>query len=182
MSYKDYIPKEQWDALQTKEQLFKEFDEDRNAGAFNQDPEMPLYYKDNEFKEMAAKIKKAAAPLLPLLKDVLKHLPAKDHNNYTYYPERADAAIKQRIDPADPEGMALYAALLLLALESDFAERLGEGIGIPQTRAARRAYKRYKAIKEKEEARRTEFEQTAAYRLQTLEMKLGMRDHIDYPE
>ncbi len=180
--YKDYITKEEWDGMQTKEQLFNEFDTDSNSVAFSFEPEMPLFYKDEEFKTAAAKIKKAAAPLLPLLKDVLKHLPEKDENKYTFYPERAEGAIDKRISPDTADGMALYAGILLLALESDFIERLAKGFGIPEQRAGRRAYRRYKAIKEKIAARRAEFEQTADFRMQNMELKLGIRDHITYPE
>ncbi len=180
--YKDYVTKEEWDAMQTKEQLYAEFDENPNAGAFSMEPEMPLFYKDDEFKDVAAKVKKAAAPLLPVLKDILKHLPEKDENKYTFFPERADAAIKQRISPDTTDGMALYTAILLLALESDFIERIATGMGIPAQRAGRRAYQRYKAIKKKELARRAEFEKTADFRLQQMELKLGLRDSITYPE
>ncbi len=180
--YKDYVTKEEWDAMQTKEQLYAEFDGNPNAGAYAMDSEMPLFYKDEEFKDVAAKLKKAAAPLLPVLKDVLKHLPEKDSNKYTYYPERALGAIQQRISPDTTDGMALYAAILLLALESDFIERIAAGMGIPAQRAGRRAYQRYLAIKKKIEARRAEFEKTNDFRMQNMEMKLGIRDHIEYPE
>ncbi len=179
--YKDYVTKEEWDAMQTKEQLYAEFDGDPNAGAYAMDPEMPLFYKDEEFKSVAAKVKKAAAPLLPVLKDILKHLPEKDQNKYTYFPERADAAIKQRISPDTADGMALYTSILLMALESDFIDRLEKGFGIPAQRAGRRAYRRYKDIKKEDEARRAAFEKTEDFRLQNMELKLGIRDHISYP-
>ena len=45
-----------------------------------------------------------------------------------------------------------------------------------------RAYNRYKAIKEEAYSRRAEFEKTEEYRLQKIELKLHLRDHIDYPE
>ena len=188
--YKAYYKKEDWDKLKTKEQLFEEFDENYSHpvmkaimdGALGGDPEMKRYYSDEEFREMAAKIRKAAEPLLPLLKDVLKHLPEKDRNGYTFYPEKAEGNIRAYIKPFTIDGMAVYAAVLLMALESDFSERIAEGFGIAKERAARRAFQRYLAFKKEDDRKREAFEKTEAFRVQSMELKLGLRDHIDYPE
>ena len=188
--YKAYYKKEDWDKLQTKEQLFAEFDKDYKHpimkaimnGCLGDDPEMKQYYSDEEFREMAAKIRKVAEPLLPLLKELLNHLPKKNRDGFTYYPQRADGTIRRHIASNSPDGMALYAAVLMLALESDFTERLAGGFGLAKERAAKQAFQRYLAFKKEDDRKRKEFEKTEAFRVQSMELQLGLRDHIDYPE
>ena len=191
MIYKEGTTKEHWDALKTREDLFAEFDADYESnetmkaiisGRYGGDPEMGLYYGDDEFKTVAEKIRKAAAPLLPLLKDVLKHLPESELKGYSYE-ERAEGRIQDPVlHPWNPDGLALYTAVLIMALEKDYINRLAEGIGIPELRAGRRAFQRYKAYKDADAKRKADFEKTEAFRVQSMELKLGIRDHIDYPE
>ena len=81
-----------------------------------------------------------------------------------------------------PENVAIYTTLLLVALKEHFPKVLADGMRIPETRAARRAFARYKVLKADEQKRRADFEKTEAFRVQSMELKLGMRDHIEYPE
>ncbi|SFE52592.1 hypothetical protein [Succiniclasticum ruminis] len=188
--YKSSYTKEDWDKLQTKEQLYSVLDADYTnkrmrpyiEGALGGDPEMKQFYSDEEFREMAAKIREAAEPLLPLLNDVLKHLPEKDGNGFSYYPDRAEAFIRRYINPNSPDRMVIYAAVLMLALKSNFIERLAAGFGLAKERAGKRAFQRYLAFKKEDDRKRKEFEKTEAFRVQSMELQLGLRDHIDYPE
>lgn len=179
--FRAYYKKEDWDKLQTKEQLYAEFDNSYSnpvlkailETTLSGDPEMKQYYSDDEFSKMAAKIRTAAEPLLPLLRDVVKHMPKRNITK---------AYIANKFNPHTDDGMAMYAAFILLALEDDFPERLAKGFGIPKQRAAKRAFQRYLAFKDEEKKRREAYEQTVEYRLQKLEMLEGKRDHIDYPK
>ena len=69
-----------------------------------------------------------------------------------------------------------------MALESDFSERIAEGFGITKERAARRAFQRYLKLKKEDDRKREAFKKTEAFRVQSMELQLGLRDHIDYPE
>lgn len=179
--YKAYYKKEDWDNLKTKEQLYAEFDKNYShpvmraimEGCLGGDPEMKLFYSDTEFSDMAAKIRTAIKPLLPLLRDVVKHMPKTEFNK---------AYIVDKFNPYTDIGMAKYVAFLLFAMEEDFPERLAGGFGVPKQRAAKRAFQRYLEYKKEDKKRREAFEQTVDYRLQKLEMLEGKRDHIDYPE
>jgi hypothetical protein len=183
-------PVEYWDGLKTKEDLYNEFNADYEAGGgsrtvlesdFNHNSLMKPYYEDNEFKEVAQKLRKAAAPLLPVLRDILKHLPENDNKQYSLE-ELAKARIVSKLGATDRNTMNLYIATLLLALEKDLPERIESGLNVPEDRAARRAYKRFMAYKEKEAAKRAEFEKTQEFRTQRIEVALGIRDAIEYPE
>lgn len=184
-------PKDFWDGLETKEQLYEVFNDtyesNENAksyldGQFNF-KEGPITYKDNELPEVAKKLKKAAEPLLPVLRDIVKHLPDKVNNSYT-----AEAAAREWIldlKPYNPDGLAITAWLLLLTLEGkvngNIITCIETGNNIPTDRAAARAFARFKAYKKKEMERRAAFEQTQEFRTQRIEVALGIRDHIEYP-
>lgn len=183
-------PREYWDALKTKEELYNEFNAAYEEGGgsrillendFKQEPALKPYYEDNEFKEVAQKLKKAAAPVLPVLRDILKHLPETDNKQYSLE-EQAKARIVSQLGAADRRTINIYVATLLLALEKDLPERIESGMEIPQDRAARRAYRRFLAFKAEEQERRAEFEKTQEYRTQRLEVALGLRARIEYPE
>lgn len=179
--YRAHYKKEDWDKLKTKEQLFAEFDESYNhpvlkailTATLKGEPEMKEFYSDDEFSEMAAKVKEATQPLLPLLRDVVKHLPKRTFTK---------TLITDKFNPYSEDGMAKYAEFLLFALEEDFPERLAGGFGIPKQRAAKRAFQRYLAFKKEDDRKRKEFEKTEDFRVQNMELQLGLRDHIDYPE
>ena len=184
------MSKEYWDGLTDREALYNEFNaayegEELNRVSmeadFKHDPEMKPYYQDNEFKEVAQKLKKAAAPVLPVLRDILKHLPETDNKQYNLE-EQAKIRIVSTLGAADRRTINIYVATLLLALEKDLPERIESGMEIPQDRAARRAYRRFLAFKAEEQERRAEFEKTQEYRTQRLEVALGLRARIEYPE
>ena len=137
------------------------------------------YIKNNKIRNKYSNI---------ILEKVLKHLPedtAKgpgyETGQYTYK-ERAEGRLADIVKNESPENVAIYTTLLLVALKEHFPKILADGMRIPETRAARRAFARYKALKADEQKRRAEFEKTESYRIQVLEMKAGERDHIDYPE
>ena len=184
--------KEYWDSLVEREDLYNEFNKEYEAengigrtrleSNFGHDPELKPYYQDNEFKEAAQKLRKAAAPVLPVLRDILKHLPEKNDNTQYGLEEQAKARIVSTLGAADRRTINLYVTTLLLALESDLPERLESGMNVPKDRAARRAYKRFKAFKAEELKLRKAFETTQEYRTQRIEVALGIRDHIEYPE
>ncbi len=185
------MPREYWDALKTREELYNEFNAAYEEGGgnrtiqesdFKQEPALKPYYEDNEFKEVAQKLKKAAAPVLPVLRDILKHLPEKNDNTQYSLEEQAKARIVSTLGAADRQTINLYVTTLLLALEKDLPERIESGMEIPQDRAARRAYRRFLAFKAEEQERRAEFEKTQEYRTQRIEVALGLRARIEYPE
>lgn len=183
--------KEYWDSLIKRQDLYNEFNKEYEAengigrtrleSNFGHDPELKPYYQDNEFKEVAQNLRKAAAPVLPILRDILKHLPGTGNNDNTLE-ERAKARIISQLGATERQTMSLYVATLLLALESDLPERLESGMNVPKDRAARRAYKRFKAFKAEELKLRKAFETTQEYRTQRIEVALGIRDHIEYPK
>ena len=184
------MPREYWDALKTKEELYNEFNAAYEEGGgnrtilesdFKHEPALKPYYEDNEFKEVAQKLRKAAAPVLPVLRDILKHLPETDNKQYSLE-EQAKARIVSQLGAADRRTINIYVATLLLALEKDLPERIESGMEIPQDRAARRAYRRFLAFKAEEQERRAEFEKTQEYRTQRIEVALGIRPRIEYPE
>lgn len=136
----------QWDALETEEALSAVFDNNYNdttsfkakfESEYNADATLADFYADDDFATVAASLDEAAASVVTILEDVLDHLPEPPGV------EKEVAAIINRLDPDTPEGGYLYAALLMAMLDEDFADRLEDGFGIPEARAARRAYGRY---------------------------------------
>ena len=136
----------QWDALETEEALSAVFDKNYNdttaekeafESEYNADAALAGYYADDDFATVAASLDEADASVVTILADVLDHLPEPPGV------EKEVAAIINRLDPDTPEGGYLYAALLMAMLDGDFADRLENGFGIPEARAARRAYGRY---------------------------------------
>ncbi|SDC76417.1 hypothetical protein SAMN04487864_1234 [Succiniclasticum ruminis] len=179
---------EYWDGLKTQEQLEKVFKAMQDSGTFwatinnfGMDPELPGYYQNEEFKEVAAKLRPMAENMLPVLKDISKHIPFNRDNEHI---KNAVALKLQDFfkDIPVPLAMLYYTEFLIKALEGEYVDRIERGFTIPETRAKLRAYKRFQAIKKEEDSRRAEFEKTAEYRLQKMELKLGLRDHIDYPK
>ena len=74
----------EWDALKTAKELYEVFDSAYNSNPsaaasmdaeLNNDPEMKRYFADKDFEKVAAEIKEAAKPLIPILEKILKHLP-----------------------------------------------------------------------------------------------------------
>ena len=179
-----------WDGLTSKEDLIKVFSEKEKiaapemgliTGGMGADPDLPGYYTDEEFKEVAAKLKPLAEKMLPILEDVLKHIPYPcDRKTFE---NKANGIIGTFINQLNvPQGVAAYTIFLIVVLQDDYIKRIERGFTIPEIRAEMRAYNRYKAIKEEAYSRRAEFEKTEEYRLQKIELKLHLRDHIEYPE
>lgn len=177
----DSLSKEYWDGLQTKEELYAVFDK-----VGDQVPvplaDMECYYKDGEFKAVAASVKEPAEKLLAVLPDILEHfaggLPDRWRN------KAEEIYNEMNLDLTD--GMAICAGFLSMALdtsnEKSFVKRVESGNGIPEIRAEYRAYTRYKEFKAKDKARLEAFKRTPEYKMQAMELKLGLRDHIDMPE
>lgn len=145
-----------WEGLQTKEQLETAFRDLAPAkmgmltGGLGVDPELPGFYQDDEFAEVAAEFKAVADEMKPILKDVLDHIPfAYDKK---LYKERAEGKIETFIahKPNVPLGVAEYTIFLLMALD-DYTERIGRGFTVPEVRAAMQALARYKELKEEGE-------------------------------
>ena len=182
-------PAEYWDGLKTKEQLIKVFESLEKSGNgltllvnnYGADPDLPGYYQNPEFKEVAAKLRPMAEQMLPVLKDISKHIPT--HIKQEYIKKEANSTLRNFFkNNALPLAVLYYTEFLILALEGDYIDRIERGFTIPEARAELHAYKRYQAIKKEVDTRRAEFEKTEEYRLQAMELKLGLRDHIDYPE
>lgn len=180
---------EYWDGLKTKEQLIKVFEPLEKYGnglailqnSFGTNPELPGYYQNEEFKEVALKLRKMAKQMLPVLKDISKHITypiSREHVKTV-----TDLKLKGFFDGNNiPLAVLYYTEFLILALEGDYVDRIDRGFTIPEIRAELRAYKRFQAIKKEDDNRRAEFEKTEEYRLQKIELRLGLRDHIEYPE
>lgn len=182
-------PAEYWDGLKTKEQLIKVFEPMEKFGNglmllinnYGTDPDLPGYYQNPEFKEVAAKLRPMAEQMLPVLEDISAHIPT--HIKREHIKEAANSKLRDFFKNSTlPLAVLYYTEFLILALEGDYIDRIERGFNVPETRAELRAYKRYQAIKKEVDTRRAEFEKTEEYRLQTMELKLGLRDHIDYPE
>ena len=73
-------PKEYWDGLQTKEDLYNEFDvmQESTRAEFARDPEQAHYYKDGEFKAVANSLKDSVKVLLSVLPDITEHFTDSD--------------------------------------------------------------------------------------------------------
>jgi len=175
-------PVEYWDGLQSKEELYAEFDKlpAVEQGVYAVNPEQPLYFKDGEFKEVAERIRAAADILRPVLLDVAAH--------YTDIEEicRNEAIDRVAAIPLDTlDNIAVFAWVIYLALDDNndnsFIKRIESGSGIPEARAACRAYSRYKGFKDKENERLNAFKKTPEYKMQLTELRLGLRDHIELP-
>ena len=141
----------EWDALETEEALTAVFGKnytdttaERPAfeSEYNADAALTDYYADDEFETVAASIDTAAESLVTILEDVLDNLPEPADDIL----RRIDYVINY-LEPNTPCGAYLY-AYLLLAMLADFPDRLETGLGIPEARAARRAYGRFLNFKE----------------------------------
>lgn len=177
-------PKKFWDSLQSKEELYAEFEKMSSADSvlIVSDPDLPIYYKDGEFKAVFDSVKNPAEDVQAVMPDVCQH-----------FAEGVDDIIKNKaetivadLDLDTQYGMAMCAWVLYLVLdtnnEKSFIKRLESGNGIPELRAACKAYARYMAFKEKEKERMLAFMQTPEYKMQAMELKLGLRDKIEMPE
>ena len=180
-------PVEYWDSLKTEEQLKKAFENiagnelGRLTGEMGLDPKLPGYYLDNEFSEVAAKLRPLAKEMIPIFEDILKHIPYP--YNKDFFKKKAESVMDGFVGAMPmPMGVAAYTLFLMAALDDDYIARIGRGFTIPETRAQMRAYNRFLNIKKIEDTKRAEFEKTAEYRLQRMELKLHLRDHIDYPK
>lgn len=175
-------PKSFWDSLISKESLYNEFEKKNSADLLVSDPNLPIYYKDGEFKAVADSVKDHVEKVLAVLPDVCQH-----------FAEGVDDIIKNKADTIVNDldldtsyGMAVCAWVLYLILdtsnEKSFFKRLESGNGIVEYRAACKAYARYMAFKEKDKERMLAFMQTPEYKMQAMELKLGLRDAIEVPE
>ena len=73
-------PKEYWDRLKTKEDLYNEFDglQETDRYVFARNPEQNRYYKDGEFKAVANSMKDSVKVLLSVLPDITEHFTDSD--------------------------------------------------------------------------------------------------------
>ncbi len=169
---------EQWDAMQTKEELYARFE--GNPSKYP-DPVMGLYFTDGEAKAVVEVLKKAAETVRPVMLDVASHF------TDVLEPRKAEAGnIIGDLNLDEVESMATLAYIIYDALdsanESSFINRIKNGNGVEAARAEARAYARFTAFKEVDNARMAEFRRTPEFRMQEAEMKLGLRDHIELPE
>ncbi len=179
-------PKEYWDSLQSKEELYAEFekmsDADEIVIGVGADPDQSAYYKDGEFKAVFDSVKGPVEDVRKVLPDVFQHF-AEGIDNLL---KDKATTIYEDFDLSTPEGMATCAWVLYLALdtsnEKSFIKRLESGNGIPEKRAACKAYARYRAFKEEDQKRMLAFMQTPEYQMQSMELRLGLRDKIEIPE
>ena len=180
-------PKEYWDELQTKEDLYNEFDgmQATTRAEFARDPEQAHYYKDGEFKAVANSMKDSVKVLLSVLPDITEHFTDSDVEMERCKTD-AENILGERFDVDRPDDVAIFAWLVYKALDADnvksFYKRIESGDGIPEARAAYRAYSRYKAFKDGESARLEAFKKTPEYKMQAMELKLGLREYIELPE
>ncbi len=183
MIQKTRLSKEYWDSLQSKADLYEAFEEmdQIEVAACKGDPDDKIFYKDGEFKAVAAALKKAAEPLRPILEDILEHC-----TDVTEPRKNEAETLFSDFDITDEDHMAVIAWFINIALDSEneksLVSRLEAGNGIPETMAARRAYARYQAFKAEDDAKLEAFKATPEYQMQAMELKLGLRDHIDLPE
>ncbi len=199
LRFKNKFTSEQWDKLQDKKDLYAAFTpkyshEETELAEFLQTAnKFSIYYQDAEFKEVAAKLKKAAEPLLPILKDIEKHLPEtvariniRDVGNSSSKQAAKDLIEELELDGRDGRGLPVLVGIIRQALSYDAEENLIKhietGDDIPRARAAFRAYKRYLAFKEDDARRLEAFKNTPEYKKQLLEIKLGLRSAINPEE
>lgn len=198
LAFKNKFTSEQWDKLQDKKDLYAAFTpkyshEEMELRQFVQAAEnLSIYHKDEEFKEIAAKLKKAAEPLLQVLKDIEKHLPERvgrivirrDIGNGSCKQVAKDLINEFELDERD--GLPVLVGLIQQALSYDAEENLIKhietGNDIPRARAAFRAYKRYLAFKENDARQLEAFKNTPEYKKQLMEIKLGLRSAINPEE
>ncbi len=179
--------KQYWDQLQSKEDLYNEFDrmQETNRAEFAGDSELAHYYKDGEFKAVSDGVKGSIKTLLVVLPDIVEHLTDSEEEKKRVETD-AENLFKENFDFDQPDEIAKFAEVMRLALnaedENSMFRRIESGIGIPEARAAYRAYARYKAFKDEDSARLAAFKKTPEYQMQAMELKLGLRDHIDLPE
>ncbi len=196
LKYRDYMKKEYWNSLQTRQELYDEFDpmREEERDQFTYDPELPQYYRDEEFKAAAQKLSEAAKPLVPVLKELLNHMPLitfwetpgiRDRQRHTETKLISDDIIGL-FHGEEPDGLAILLQVMLDALDEDSATNIikpfAEGNGIPEARAAFRAFRRYKAFKAADEEKLDAFKKTDEYKLQLMEKRLGLRKSIVVPE
>ena len=197
LAFKNKFTSEQWDKLQDKKDLYAVFtpknsQEEAELARFRQAAEnLSIYYKDEEFKEVAAKLKKAAEPLLQVLKDIEKHLPERvgrivirDIGNSSCKQATKDLIDEFELDERD--GLPVLVGLIRQALsyeaEENIIKHIETGNDIPRARAAFRAYKRYLAFKEDDARQLEAFKNTPEYKKQLMEIKLGLRSAINPEE
>ncbi len=177
------LPVEYWNALQSKEELYAKFDklDGVTKTGYDADPVQPMYYKDDEFKVIGERLRAVADTLRPILLDIVAH-----------YTDAGELCRNEAIDraadlPLDThENIAVYAWTMYLLLDSNgdhsFIKHIESGSGIPEARAAYRAFARYKVFKDKENERMEAFKITPEFRMQQTEMKLGLREFFELPK
>lgn len=198
LNFKNKFTTEQWENLQDKKDLYAAFTPKDNGegmelAQFRQAAEnLSIYYKDEEFKEVAAKLKNAAEPLLQVLKDIEKHLPERvgricirrDIGNSSC--KQAAKDLIKEFDLDERDGLPVLVGLIQQALsyeaEENIIKHIETGNDIPRARAAFRAYKRYLAYKENDARQLEAFKNTPEYKKQLMEIKLGLRSAINPEE
>ena len=180
------LPKEHWDGLQTKDELYREFDnmQDMDKFMFAKDPEQPEYYKDGEFKAVANSIKDSVKKLLAVLPDITDHFTDSEAEKKRVQVEAQNLFNDFNFDR--PDEIAKFAWLVYKALDMDnvnsFYGQIESGNGIPEARAAYRAFARYRAFKDEDKAKLEAFKRTSEYHIQATEIKLGLRSEFEMPE
>lgn len=196
LEFKNKFSIEQWDDMRDKKTLYavfsKNYEKNGEVARFTQAAKsLPIYYKDEEFAEVAKKLKKEAERLLPILEDIAKHLPDKTETQYVkYIPggdcKKASKEMIKSLSNGSQGSLPLLVGLVLQILdykaEENIIKRLEVGDGVPQARAALRAYNRYLEFKEKDAQWLEKFTGSSEHKKQVMEMKLGLRDSIGYPE
>lgn len=174
------LPKKYWDSLQTKEELYAKFDglPDNEKLLYDIDPDGEAYFKDDEFTEVGEKLKTVAKTLQPILQDITAH--------FTTVPELCQneaATIVNGLDLTNDENIAVMADVINRAFDTSdvrsFINLVETGNGVPAARAACRAYKRYKEFRQQDDKLMEEFKRTAEFKMQSAELKLGIRDTIE---
>ena len=187
LSYKSNLPKEYWDGLQSKEDLYKEFDSMAKEIQFTfaKDPDQAWYYKDGEFKAVADSVNGCVKTLQAVLPDIVDHLTDSEVEKERVKTEAFDL-FRNNFDFDRPDEIAKFAEVMRLALsledDKSMFRRIESGNGIPEARAAYRAFARYRAFKNEDKAKLEAFKLTPEYHIQETEIKLGLRDHIEVPE
>ncbi len=192
LQFRTEMSREYWDELTTREQLYAVFDKmpDHQRETFSQDPEQPVFYKDADFAKVGKKLKAAAETLIPILRDIAAHLPEQTFLPNIGFQNVSTKLLAEellsKLDLSKPGSQAVMVWLLMSALDpvaaGSITNRITTGDGIPEARAAYRAYQRYLAFKKKDADRLEAFKETQEYKTQMLEIRLGLRTSISVPE
>jgi len=177
---KTNLPKQYWDSLKSKEELYDKFDRmpDAEKVQYEIDPDGESFFKDDEFKETGKKLETIGEAYHPVGQDVATH--------FTTAPDLCRVEAEKIINDLDltiDDNIATMAYLIDMAFdtsnERSFINLVAAGNGIPEARAACRAFKRYKEFRQQDDKLMEEFMRTPEYKMQAAEVKLGLRDSIE---